>query len=69
MDGEDVVSCKTTVNELAERFDMSLTAIFRGLKVLECEELMGRSRDAQTCQRHLRSHHIRQATMWWSELA
>ena len=38
---------ETTVNELAEPFDMSLPAVSKHLKVLERAGLIGRSRKAQ----------------------
>jgi DNA-binding transcriptional ArsR family regulator len=38
---------ETTVNELAEPFDMSLPAVSKHLKVLERAGLIARSRDAQ----------------------
>jgi DNA-binding transcriptional ArsR family regulator len=42
-----LVSGETTVNELAEPFDMSLPAVSKHLKVLERAGLISRGREAQ----------------------
>ena len=48
---------ETTVNELAEPFDMSLPAVSKHLKVLERAGLIARSREAQwrPCRLELRA--------------
>jgi DNA-binding transcriptional ArsR family regulator len=55
---------ETTVNELAEPFEMSLPAVSRHLKVLEHAGLISRSRDAQWRPCKLRADELRTATEW-----
>jgi DNA-binding transcriptional ArsR family regulator len=55
---------ETTVNELAEPFEMSLPAVSRHLKVLEHAGLISRSRDAQWRPCKLRADELKTATEW-----
>src|SRR5690348_3907181 len=55
---------ETSVNELAEPFDMSLPAISRHLKVLEGAGLITRSREAQWRPCKLEGAALRQANQW-----
>ena len=55
---------ETSVNEIAEPFEMSLPAISRHLKVLENAGLITRSRDAQWRPCRLRADQLKTATEW-----
>jgi DNA-binding transcriptional ArsR family regulator len=55
---------ETSVNELAEPFEMSLPAVSRHLKVLENAGLISRSRDAQWRPCRLRAEELKTATEW-----
>jgi DNA-binding transcriptional ArsR family regulator len=55
---------ETTVNELAEPFEMSLPAVSRHLKVLEHAGLISRSRDAQWRPCKLRAEELKTAAEW-----
>jgi DNA-binding transcriptional ArsR family regulator len=55
---------ETSVNEIAEPFEMSLPAISRHLKVLENAGLISRSRDAQWRPCRLRADELKTATEW-----
>ena len=55
---------ETSVNEIAEPFEMSLPAISRHLKVLENAGLITRSRDAQWRPCRLKADELRTATEW-----
>ena len=53
-----------TVNELAEPFDISLPAISRHLKVLECAGLISRGREAQWRPCRLEAEPLKQLDGW-----
>ena len=53
-----------SVNELAEPFDMSQSAISKHLKVLERAGLISRGRDAQSRPCRLEVARMKQATEW-----
>jgi DNA-binding transcriptional ArsR family regulator len=55
---------ETSVNEIAEPFEMSLPAVSRHLKVLENAGLITRSRDAQWRPCRLRADQLKTATEW-----
>jgi len=55
---------ETTVNELAEPFDISLPAISRHLKVLESAGLISRGRDAQWRPCRIESASLRSIAVW-----
>jgi DNA-binding transcriptional ArsR family regulator len=55
---------ETSVNEIAEPFELSLPAISRHLKVLENAGLITRSRDAQWRPCRLRADQLKTATEW-----
>ena len=55
---------ETSVNEIAEPFEMSLPAISRHLKVLENAGLITRSRDAQWRPCRLKADELKTATEW-----
>jgi DNA-binding transcriptional ArsR family regulator len=55
---------ETSVNEIAEPFEMSLPAISRHLKVLENAGLISRSRDAQWRPCRLKADELKTATEW-----
>lgn len=55
---------ETTVNELAEPFDMSLPNISKHLKVLEHAGLISRSRDAQRRPCRIEPETLRQVSAW-----
>lgn len=55
---------ETTVNELAEPFDMSLPAISRHLKVLENSGLIERGREAQWRPCRLQAAPLKEAVDW-----
>ena len=59
-----LASGETTVNELAEPFEMSLPAVSRHLKVLEHAGLISRSRDAQWRPCKLRAEELKTAAEW-----
>jgi DNA-binding transcriptional ArsR family regulator len=58
---------ETSVNELAEPFDISLPAISRHLKVLEKAGLISRSRDAQWRPCRLNPEQLQTASDWLDE--
>ncbi|MGH2618222.1 MAG: helix-turn-helix domain-containing protein, partial [Thermomicrobiales bacterium] len=53
-----------SVTELAEPFEMSLTAVSRHLKVLERAGLISRHRRATARLSHLEAEPLREATAW-----
>jgi DNA-binding transcriptional ArsR family regulator len=55
---------ETTVNELAEPFDMSLPNISKHLKVLENAGLISRSRDAQRRPCKIEPEPLREVSAW-----
>jgi DNA-binding transcriptional ArsR family regulator len=55
---------ETSVNELAEPFDMSLPAVSQHLKVLEGAGLISRGRDAQWRPCKLEASQLKEATDW-----
>ncbi len=55
---------ETTVNELAEPFDMSLPNISKHLKVLEGAGLISRSRDAQRRPCKIEPAPLREVASW-----
>jgi DNA-binding transcriptional ArsR family regulator len=55
---------ETTVNELAEPFDMSLPNISKHLKVLENAGLISRSRDAQRRPCKIEPEPLREVAGW-----
>ena len=55
---------ETTVNELAEPFDMSLPNISKHLKVLESAGLISRSRDAQRRPCKIEPEPLREVSAW-----
>jgi DNA-binding transcriptional ArsR family regulator len=55
---------ETTVNELAEPFDMSLPAISKHLKVLERAKLITRGREAQFRPCRLNAAPLKDAVGW-----
>jgi DNA-binding transcriptional ArsR family regulator len=55
---------ETTVNELAEPFDMSLPAISKHLKVLERAKLITRGREAQFRPCRLNAAPLKDAAGW-----
>ena len=55
---------ETSVNEIAEPFEMSLPAVSRHLKVLENAGLITRSRDAQWRPCRLKADELKTATEW-----
>jgi DNA-binding transcriptional ArsR family regulator len=55
---------ETTVNELAEPFDMSLPNISKHLKVLEHAGLISRSRDAQRRPCKIEPAPLREVSAW-----
>jgi DNA-binding transcriptional ArsR family regulator len=57
----------STVNELAEPFNMSLPAVTKHLKVLERAGLISRSRDAQRRPCKLEPQPLKEATDWISQ--
>jgi DNA-binding transcriptional ArsR family regulator len=59
-----LIQGETTVNELAEPFDMSLPAISRHLKVLERAGLISRGREAQWRPCRLEAAPMRDAVDW-----
>jgi len=58
---------ETSVNELAQPFDISLPAISRHLKVLERAGLISRGRDAQWRPCRLNPHQLKTAADWLDE--
>lgn len=58
---------ETTVNELAEPFDMSLPAISKHLKVLEHAGLIARTRKAQWRPCRLQPAPLREVNDWLDE--
>src|ERR1700760_1833515 len=58
---------ETSVNELAEPFDMSLPAVSKHLKVLERAGLISRSRDAQFRPCKLESQSLKSVDEWLEE--
>ena len=58
---------ETTVNELAEPFDMSLPAVSRHLKVLEHAGLIARGREAQWRPCRLEGERLKEAAEWLDE--
>ena len=54
----------STVNELAEPYDVSLQAVSKHLKVLEDAGLVSRSRDAQRRPVHLEAEVFHLMTAW-----
>jgi DNA-binding transcriptional ArsR family regulator len=57
---------ETTVNELAEPFEMSLPAVSKHLKVLERAGLVARSRDAQWRPCRLAAAPLKEVAEWVS---
>ena len=55
---------ETTVNELAEPFDMSLPNISKHLKVLESAGLISRSRDAQRRPCKIEPEPLKEVSAW-----
>ena len=55
---------ETSVNELAEPFDMTLPAVSRHLKVLESAGLITRSREAQWRPCKLEGGALKEANAW-----
>lgn len=55
---------ETTVNELAEPFDMSLPAVSKHLKVLESAGLITRGRQAQWRPCKLKAETLKEASAW-----
>lgn len=55
---------ETTVNDLAEPFDMSLPAVSKHLKVLENAGLIERGREAQWRPCKLKADSLRDASDW-----
>ena len=55
---------ETTVNDLAEPFDMSRPAVSKHLKVLEGAGLISRSREAQTRPCRLEPHALKAVDGW-----
>lgn len=55
---------ETTVNELAQPFDMSLPAVSRHLKVLEQAGLIERGREAQWRPCRLKAEPLKEAASW-----
>src|SRR6201995_5730032 len=55
---------ETSVNELAEPFDMSLPAVSKHLKVLEKAGLISRSKEAQYRPRKLEAGPLREVSDW-----
>lgn len=55
---------ETTVNELAEPFDMSLPNISKHLKVLENAGLISRSRDAQRRPCKIEPEPLKEVSAW-----
>ncbi|UDF03663.1 helix-turn-helix transcriptional regulator [Asticcacaulis sp. AND118] len=55
---------ETTVNELAEPFDMSLPAVSRHLKVLEKAGLISRGREKQWRPCRLEPEPLKEVDMW-----
>jgi DNA-binding transcriptional ArsR family regulator len=55
---------ETTVNELAEPFDMSLPNISKHLKVLEHAGLISRSRDAQRRPCKIEPEPLKEVSAW-----
>lgn len=55
---------ETTVNELAEPFDMSLPNISKHLKVLEGAGLISRSRDAQRRPCKIEPEPLKEVSAW-----
>jgi DNA-binding transcriptional ArsR family regulator len=58
---------ETTVNELAEPFEVSLQAISKHLKVLERAGLIARGRNAQLRPSRLQGEALRDVSEWVSE--
>jgi DNA-binding transcriptional ArsR family regulator len=58
---------ETSVNELAEPFDMSLPAVSKHLKVLERAGLISRSRDAQYRPCKLEAQTLQSVDAWLDE--
>ena len=58
---------ETTVNELAEPFDISLPAISKHLKVLEQAGLISRSRDAQSRPARIEPDGVKAVEEWLEE--
>jgi DNA-binding transcriptional ArsR family regulator len=58
---------ETTVNELAEPFDISLPAVSKHLKVLEQAGLISRSRDAQSRPAHIEPDGVKAVEEWLEE--
>src|SRR6201994_4726522 len=58
---------ETSVNELAEPFDMSLPAVSKHLKVLERAGLISRSRDAQYRPCKLEAQALKSVDDWLEE--
>jgi DNA-binding transcriptional ArsR family regulator len=58
---------ETSVNELAQPFDISLPAISRHLKVLETAGLISRGRDAQWRPCRLNPSQLKTAADWLDE--
>jgi DNA-binding transcriptional ArsR family regulator len=58
---------ETSVNELAEPFDMSLPAVSKHLKVLERAGLISRSRDAQYRPCKLEMQSLKSVDAWLEE--
>lgn len=55
---------EASVNELAAPFDISLPAVSRHLKVLECAGLISRSREAQVRPCKLEADALKRAHAW-----
>jgi len=58
---------ETTVNELAEPFDISLPAVSKHLKVLEQAGLISRSRDAQSRPARIEPDGVKAVEEWLEE--
>ncbi len=58
---------ESSVNELAEPFDMSLPAVSKHLKVLERAGLISRSRDAQYRPCRLEAQNLKSVDEWLEE--
>ena len=58
---------ESSVNELAEPFDMSLPAVSKHLKVLERAGLISRSRDAQYRPCKLEAQSLKNVDAWLEE--
>src|SRR6202050_3034428 len=58
---------ESSVNELAEPFDMSLPAVSKHLKVLERAGLISRSRDAQYRPCRLEAQNLKNIDAWLDE--